>query len=178
MEKSVDTLRAEMWRDRYTAIFNQYRALAKREKIMREEYDIMAQDLDDLYQERCDLKEALLQAKEDSENYSHEVVELRLHCGKLEEKIDEYETRNSFLEAEQETTLNFDVSKLHQRCDTLANALFQKKLECNRLRACLKDMVDAGTQYLAFSQPISGADDSRETRFREVIETGRKKINE
>ena len=37
MEKSIDTLRAEMWRDRYTAIFNQYRALAKREQIRREE---------------------------------------------------------------------------------------------------------------------------------------------
>ena len=63
MEKSIDTLRAEMWRDRYTAILNQYRTLAERERIMREEYGAMAQDLDDFYQERCDLNEALLQEK-------------------------------------------------------------------------------------------------------------------
>lgn len=63
MEKSIDTLRAEMWRDRYTAILNQYRALAEREQIMREEHNVMAQDLDDFYQERCDLNEALLQER-------------------------------------------------------------------------------------------------------------------
>lgn len=114
MEKSIDTLRAEMWRDRYTAIFNQYCALAKREQIMREEYNVVAQDLDDFYQERCDLKEALL----------------------------------------------------------------QKDLECARLHQCLKELVDVGTQYLMFSQPIVGSDGSRAAQFREVIETGRKEINE
>lgn len=114
MEKSIDALRAEMWRDRYTAIFNQYCALVKREQIMREEYNVVAQDLDDFYQERCDLKEALL----------------------------------------------------------------QKDLECARLHQCLKELVDVGTQYLAFSQPIAGSDGSRATQFREVIETGRKEINE
>ena len=61
MEKSIDILRVEMWRDRYTAIFNQYHSLAERERLMREEYNAMAQDLDDFYQEKCDLKEALLQ---------------------------------------------------------------------------------------------------------------------
>lgn len=134
MEKSIDTLRAEMWRDRYTAILNQYHALAERERIMREEYSAMAQDLDDFYQEKCDLKEALLREKEDNEKYLREVIELRLRCEKL----------------------------------------LPKAYECNRLRACLKDMVDAGTQYLAFSQPISGADGSCRVQFREVIETGRK----
>ena len=113
MEKSIDTLLAEMWRDRYTAILNQYRALAERDRIMREEYEAMAQDLDDFYQERCDLNEALL----------------------------------------------------------------QERSECMRLHQCLKELVDAGTQYLAFSQPIAGSDGSRETQFREVIETGRKEIN-
>lgn len=111
MEKSIDTLRAEMWRDRYTAIFNQYRALAKREQIMREEYDVMAQDLDDFYQERCDLKEALL----------------------------------------------------------------QKELECARLHQCLKDLVDAGTDFLTSVRgPIDGIDGSREAQFRNAIEKGKK----
>lgn len=66
MEKSIDTLRAEMWRDRYTAILNQYHSLAKRERLMREEYNTMAQDLDDFYEEKCDLKEALLREEERS----------------------------------------------------------------------------------------------------------------
>lgn len=136
MEKSIDTLRAEMWRDRYTVIFNQYRALAKQNRILKEEYDVMAQDLDDLYQERCDLKEVLLREKEDSEKYSREVIELRLRCEKL----------------------------------------LPKAYECNRLRACLKDMVDAGTQYLAFSQPIAGVDGSRGVQFREALEVGKKEV--
>lgn len=136
MEKSIDTLRAEMWRDRYTAFFNQYHSLAERERLMREEYNAMAQDLDGLYQERCDLKEALLREKEDSEKYSREAIELRLRCEKL----------------------------------------LPKAYECNRLRACLKDMVDAGTQYLAFSQPISGVDGSRGVQFREALEVGKKEV--
>lgn len=51
-------------------------------------------------------------------------------------------------------------------------------LLCARLHQCLKELVDVGTQYLAFSQPIAGSDGSRATQFREVIETGRKEINE
>lgn len=111
MEKSIDTLRAEMWRDRYTAIFNQYRSLAKQERLLREEYNAMAQDLDDLYEEKCDLKEALL----------------------------------------------------------------QKELECARLHQCLKDLVDAGTDFLmSVRGPIDGIDGSREAQFRNAIEKGRK----
>lgn len=137
MEKSIDTLRAEMWRDRYTAILNQYRALAERERIMREEYSAMAQDLDDFYQEKCDLKEALLREKEDNEKYSHEAIELRLRCEKL----------------------------------------LPKAYECNRLRACLKDMVDAGTLFLASMRAsIDEIDGSREVQFREAIEAGRKEL--
>ena len=135
-----------MWRDRYTAIFNQYRALAKREQIMREEYDVMAQDLDDFCQERCDLKEALLREKEDSEKYSREAIELRLRCEKLQEKIDEYEESNANLGRE--------------------NA---------RLRQCLKDLVDAGTDFLmSVRRPIDGIDGSREAQLRDAIEKGRK----
>lgn len=145
MEKSIDTLRAEMWRDRYTAIFNQYHSLAERERLMREEYNAMAQDLDDFYQEKCDLKEALLREKEDNIKHSHEAIELRLRCEKLQEKIDKYEESDANLEKE--------------------NA---------RLRWCLKELVDVGTQYLAFSQPIAGSDGSREAQFRNAIEKGRK----
>lgn len=111
MEKSIDTLRAEMWRDRYSAIFNQYHSLAERERLMREEYNAMAQDLDDFYQEKCDLKEALL----------------------------------------------------------------QKELECARLHQCLKDLVDAGTDFLMSARgSIDGIDGSREAQFRKAIEKGRK----
>lgn len=149
MEKSIDTLRAEMWRDRYTAILNQYRALAEREQIMREEYEAMAQDLDDFYQERCDLNEALLREKEDSEKYLQEVNKLRLQLKQIQKLVDEYKKSDANLERE--------------------NA---------RLRWCLKELVDAGTQYLAFSQPIAGSDGLRGTQFREAIETGRKEAEE
>ena len=111
MEKSIDTLRAEMWRDRYSAIFNQYHSLAERERLMREEHNTMAQDLDDFYQEKCDLNEALL----------------------------------------------------------------QKELECARLHQCLKDLVDAGTDFLmSMRASIDGIDGLREAQFRNAIEKGRK----
>lgn len=146
MEKSIDALHAEMWRDRYTTIFNQYRTLAKREQIMCEEYDVMAQDLDDFYQERCDLKEAFLREKENSEKYSREAIEFRLRCEKLQEKIDEYEESNANLGRENE--------RLHQ---------------------CLKDLVDAGTDFLmSMRGPIDGIDGSREAQLRDAIEKGRK----
>lgn len=148
MEKSVDTLRAEMWRDRYTVIFNQYRALVNQNKILKEEYDVMAQDLNDFYEERCDLKEALLREKEDSEKYSREAIELRLRCEKLQEKIDEYEE-----------------CEIHLREE---NA---------RLYSYLKDMVDAGTLFLAYVfASVDGIDDLREAQFREAIEAGRKEV--
>lgn len=67
-------------------------------------------------------------------------TELRLRCEELQEKIDEYETRNSFLKAEQET-LSFNISNLKKRCDTLEEALLQKELECARLHQCLKKFV-------------------------------------
>lgn len=147
MEKSIDTLRAEMWRDRYIAILNQYRALAEREQLMREEYDVMTQDLEDLYQERCDLKEALLREKEDSEKYSHEAIELRLRCEKFQEKVDMYE----------ELELNL-------------------REENARLYRCLKNLIDAGTSFLASIHPMDEIDGSRGTQFREVLETGRKEV--
>lgn len=67
--------------------------------------------------------------------------DLRLHCGKLEETVNEYETRNSFLKAEQET-LSFNISNLQKRCDTLEDALLQKELECARLHQRLKKLVE------------------------------------
>ena len=149
MEKSIDTLRAEMWRDRYTAIFNQYHSLAERERLMREEYNAMAQDLDDFYEERCDLKEALLREKEDSEKYSREAIELRLRLERTQKLVDEYEESDAHLERENV-----------------------------RLRRCLKHMVVVGTQYLAFSQPIAGVDGSRGAQLKDAIEAGRKEIGD
>lgn len=146
MEKSIDTLRAEMWRDRYTAIFNQYYSLAERERLVREEYSAMAQDLDDLYEERCDLKEALLREKEDSEKYSREAIELRLKYEAIKKLVDEYKESDANLERENV-----------------------------RLRQCLKDLVDAGTDFLmSVRSPIDGIDGSREAQLRDAIEKGRK----
>lgn len=72
---------------------------------------------------------------------------------------------------------SFRLRDAQEQCSFLASEYYKLKEENLRLQDCLKELVDAGTQYLAFSQPIAGSDGSHETQFREVIETGRKEIN-
>lgn len=73
---------------------------------------------------------------------------------------------------------SFRLRDAQEQCSFLASEYHKLKEENLRLQDCLKELVDAGTQYLAFSQPIDGSDGSRGAQFREVIETGRKEINE
>ena len=73
--------------------------------------------------------------------------------------------------------VSFRLRDAQEQCGFLASEYHKLKEENLRLQDCLKELVDAGTQYLAFSQPIVGSDGSRETQFREAIETGKKEIN-
>lgn len=73
---------------------------------------------------------------------------------------------------------SFRLRDAQEQCSFLASEYHKLKEENLRLQDCLKELVDVGTQYLAFSQPIAGSDGSRGAQFREVIETGRKEIDE
>ena len=55
---------------------------------------------------------------------------------------------------------------------------YRKERETNkRLRQSLNELVDAGIKYVASTNSIDWNDGSRETQFKEVLETGKKEIN-
>lgn len=56
---------------------------------------------------------------------------------------------------------------------------YRKERETNkRLRQSLNELVDAGTKYISSTHSIDWNDGSRETQFKEVLETGRKETEE
>lgn len=55
---------------------------------------------------------------------------------------------------------------------------YRKERETNkRLRQSLNELVDAGIKYISSTNSIDWKDGSRETQFREVLDTGKKEIN-
>ena len=55
---------------------------------------------------------------------------------------------------------------------------YRKEREKNkRLRQSLNELVDAGIKYISSTHSIDWNDGSRETQFKEVLETGKKEIN-
>ena len=56
---------------------------------------------------------------------------------------------------------------------------YRKQRETNkRLRQSLNELVDAGIKYISSTHSIDWNDGSRETQFKEVLETGRKETEE
>ena len=55
---------------------------------------------------------------------------------------------------------------------------YRKERETNkRLRQSLNELVDAGIKYISSTHSIDWNDGSRETQFKEVLETERKDLN-
>ena len=55
---------------------------------------------------------------------------------------------------------------------------YRKEREKNkRLRQSLNELVDAGIKYISSTHSIDWNDGSRETQFREVLDTGKKELN-
>lgn len=55
---------------------------------------------------------------------------------------------------------------------------YRKEREKNkRLRQSLNELVDAGIKYISSTHSIDWNNGSRETQFKEVLETGKKEIN-
>ena len=55
---------------------------------------------------------------------------------------------------------------------------YRKEREKNkRLRQSLNELVDAGIKYISSTNSIDWNDGSRETQFKEVLETERKDLN-
>ena len=70
---------------------------------------------------------------------------------------------------------SFRLRDAQEQCAYLATECHKLKDENARLRQCLKDLVDAGTDFLmSVRSPIDGIDGSREAQLRDAIEKGRK----
>ena len=55
---------------------------------------------------------------------------------------------------------------------------YRKERETNkRLRQSLNELVDAGIKYISSTHSIDWNDGSRETQFREVLDTGKRALN-
>lgn len=73
---------------------------------------------------------------------------------------------------------SFRLRDAQEQCSFLVSEYNKLKEENLRLQDCLKELVEAGTKFLSSLHSTEENDGSRETQFREVIETGRKEINE
>lgn len=70
---------------------------------------------------------------------------------------------------------SFRLRDAQEQCAYLATEYHKLKDENERLLQCLKDLVDAETDFLmSVRGPIDGIDGSREAQFRNAIEKGRK----
>lgn len=70
---------------------------------------------------------------------------------------------------------SFRLRDAQEQCAYLATEYHKLKDENERLLQCLKDLVDAGTDFLMSVRcPIDEIDGSREAQFRNAIEKGRK----
>ena len=55
---------------------------------------------------------------------------------------------------------------------------YRKQRETNkRLRQSLNELVDAGIKYISSTNSIDWNNGSRETQFKEVLDTGKKELN-
>ena len=71
--------------------------------------------------------------------------------------------------------VSFRLRDAQEQCGFLASQYHNLKEENLRLQGCLKDLVDAGTDFLMSVRGlIDGIDGSREAQFRNAIEKGRK----
>lgn len=70
---------------------------------------------------------------------------------------------------------SFRLRDTQEQCAYLATEYHKLKDENEHLLQCLKDLVDAGTNFLmSVRSSIDGIDGSREAQFRNAIEKGKK----
>ena len=74
-------------------------------------------------------------------------------------------------------TTALELAELKENYTYLVDEYRKEREKNKRLRQSLKELVDAGTKFLSSTHSIDWNDGSRETQFREVIETGKKEIN-
>lgn len=74
-------------------------------------------------------------------------------------------------------TTALELRELKENYNYLISEYHEAREQNKRLRQSLNELVDAGTKFISSTHSIDWKDGSRETQFREVIETGKKELN-
>lgn len=74
-------------------------------------------------------------------------------------------------------TTALELKELKENYNYLVDEYRKEREKNKRLRQSLKELVDAGIKYISSTNSIDWNDGSRETQFKEVLETGKKEIN-
>lgn len=75
-------------------------------------------------------------------------------------------------------TTALELKELKENYNYLISEYHEAREANKRLRQSLKELVDAGTKFLSSTHSIDWKDGSRETQFKEVLDTGKKELNE
>ena len=74
-------------------------------------------------------------------------------------------------------TTALELKELKENYNYLVDEYRKEREKNKRLRQSLNELVDAGIKYISSTNSIDWNDGSRETQFKEVLETGKKEIN-
>ena len=75
-------------------------------------------------------------------------------------------------------TTALELAELKENYAYLVDEYRKEREKNKRLRQSLNELVDAGIKYISSTHSIDWNDGSRETQFKEVLETGRKETEE
>lgn len=74
-------------------------------------------------------------------------------------------------------TTALELAELKENYAYLVDEYRKEREKNKRLRQSLNELVDAGIKYIASTNSIDWNDGSRETQFKEVLDTGKKELN-
>lgn len=74
-------------------------------------------------------------------------------------------------------TTALELKELKENYAYLVDEYRKEREKNKRLRQSLNELVDAGIKYISSTNSIDWNGGSRETQFREVLDTGKKEIN-
>ena len=75
-------------------------------------------------------------------------------------------------------TTALELAELKENYAYLVDEYRKEREKNKRLRQSLNELVDAGIKYISSTHSIDWNDGSRETQFKEVLDTGRKETEE
>ena len=75
-------------------------------------------------------------------------------------------------------TTALELKELKENYAYLVDEYRKEREKNKRLRQSLNELVDAGIKYISSTHSIDWNNGSRETQFKEVLETGRKETEE